>query len=81
MKKSTNEMIIELEHCIEQVKEKIAYEQERFSKEMRVKREGLGHGLREWARMLNISAPYLSDIEKGRRNAPLHLRKKMEAIK
>lgn len=38
-----------------------------LGKSMRLKREVAGISLRSLARLLGISAPYLSDLERGRR--------------
>ncbi len=41
-----------------------------FGKFIRQKRLDKNKGLREFAEIIGITAPYLSDIEQGRRNAP-----------
>lgn len=46
------------------------YTSKTFGKSIRQRREQLGISLREMARHLNMSAVYLSDIERGNRPAP-----------
>ena len=41
-----------------------------FGPKLREVREARGHSLRQVARQAGISAPYLSDIERGNRKAP-----------
>lgn len=43
-------------------------DQRALGEEMRKRRESLGYSLREAAFRMSISAPYLSDLELGRRN-------------
>lgn len=43
---------------------------ESFGVFLKEKRLSCNYSYRELSKLLNISAPYLSDIEKGRRNAP-----------
>ena len=47
-----------------------SYDKNTFGKCIKKQREELGLSIREVARRINISAPYLSDIEKGNRYAP-----------
>ena len=41
--------------------------------ELRKKREAAGFGLNEFARLLGVPPPYLSDIELGKRNVTPHV--------
>lgn len=51
-----------------------------FGEFVREKRISKGISLRDMARRLDISASYMSDIEKGRRNAYKDLKKLIEAL-
>lgn len=42
--------------------------------------EGLKESLRSLSQRLRISAPYLSDIERGNRSAPKHIRDRVSKI-
>ena len=48
--------------------------------EMRARRTLLGYSLRSFAKKLNISAPYLSDLERGNRNYTAELQCKSEEL-
>lgn len=51
-----------------------------FGQFVRQRREELGYGVRELAAKLKMSPAYLSDIEKGNRNAPLRFMKRLEEL-
>lgn len=47
---------------------------------LRARREAVGLSLREMAKRLDVSAPYLSDIERNRRNCLSYVRDAYEAL-
>lgn len=49
-------------------------------KAMRAKREKLGLSVRKLAKRLKLSAPFLSDVELGRRPCPAHVLKSYQRL-
>lgn len=73
-------MLVQLEKERDYMKRREARLRVTMGQEMRKAREAAGLSLRETARRLSITAPFLSDMERGRRNATVKWVQKMSKL-
>lgn len=68
------EEIEQLEKEREEISERLNKAHEKYGVWIRLQREYSKISLRDFAKKIGISAPYLSDIERGNRHASKHVR-------
>ena len=72
--------IVDTEESIDILQEGLRDLNLQLGKELRVWRQGSGLSLREMARMLRCSAPFLADVETGRRALGPRTWERLESI-
>lgn len=75
-----NECIEYQESNLRNAKEEVGRAHKNYSKWLRSSRKVSGISLRDLAIQVGISAPYLSDIERGNRNASSRVREAINRI-